>query len=281
MMRLTPGGPFDAERVLPPEVEKNLLAHFNLDLPLHEQFFLYIWRLLHFDFGPSFTVVDFDVADLILSSFPVSLQLGGIAILIAIFIGCPLGAYAAYNQNSVKDYSIMGFSVLGIVIPTFVSAPLFTLFFGVTLKWLPVQGWNDGAWNHLILPITSLSLPYIGIMARIMRSSMIEVLNSQYIRTAKAKGLNSQIVLFRHGLRAAILPVVSYLGPAIAGIITGSVVIERVYALPGLGRYFVDYALNRDYQVVMGVVVFFGTLIVLMNLLVDIAYRFIDPKIGD
>ena len=231
------------------------------------------------DFGPSFKYPDWTVNQLIYQGFPVSLWLGSWAMLIAVIIGTLVGSFAALKQNTWLDYLATGMSMTGISIPSFVTAPMFTLLFAVILKWFPAGGWNDGAFMNLVLPVTALSLPQIAIISRIMRGSMIEVLRSNYIRTAKAKGIPTRIVLFRHALRPALLPVISYLGPATAGIITGSVVIEQIFSLPGLGSYLVKGALNRDYTLVLGSVILVGALIIAFNFIVDILYAVIDPKI--
>ncbi|MDT8895109.1 oligopeptide ABC transporter permease OppB [Halomonas sp. I1] len=279
LMRIAPGGPFDGERALPPEIEANLMAAYHLDEPLPMQYLRYMGNLLQGDFGPSFKYKDFSVTELILQGFPVSLEIGGLAILLALLLGLPLGVIAALKRNSTVDYLVMGTALAGIAIPNFVIAPILALVFGVLLAWLPAGGWNGGALPNLVLPVIALSIQQIAYIARMMRASMIEVLGSHYIRTARAKGLAESQVIWRHALRPALLPVTSYLGPAVAGIITGSVVIEQIFGIPGIGRYFVQGALNRDYTLVMGTVVFYGALIVLMNLLVDLIYSALDPQI--
>ncbi|MEO1855014.1 oligopeptide ABC transporter permease OppB [Chromohalobacter israelensis] len=279
LMRIAPGGPFDGERQLPPEIEANLKAAYHLDEPLPQQYLRYMGNLLQGDFGPSFKYKDFSVTELIAQGFPVSLEIGGLAILLALLVGLPLGVVAALRRNSGLDYAVMGAALAGIAVPNFVIAPILALVFGVLLAWLPAGGWNGGALPNLILPVIALSIQQIAYIARMMRASMIEVLGSHYIRTARAKGLSERQVIWRHAIRPALLPVTSYLGPAIAGIITGSVVIEQIFGIPGIGRYFVQAALNRDYTLVMGTVVFYGALIVLMNLLVDLLYSALDPQI--
>ena len=279
MMRAAPGGPFDKERNLPPEIEANILRAYNLDKPLIEQYFDYVGNLLVLDFGPSYKFRDFTVTELIFQGFPASLQIGGMAIILAILIGVSLGAVAALRQNSGTDYAVMGLAMTGIAIPNFVMAPFLTLIFGVYLSWLPVAGWGEGSFYNKILPVIALALPQIAYIARLTRGSMVEVLNSNYIRTARAKGLKEELVVNRHALKGALLPVVSYLGPATAAVVTGSVVIETIFDVPGIGRYFVNGALNRDYPVVMGVVVFYATLIITLNLIVDVLYSFLDPKL--
>jgi oligopeptide transport system permease protein len=279
MMRIAPGGPFDSDRALPPEIEKNVMAAYNLDQPLLLQYRDYLLGVLQGDFGPSFKYRDFTVAELLIAGFPVSLEVGGIAILLAIVIGIGLGTLAALRQNSGLDHAVMATAMTGITIPNFVMAPLLTLIFGVYLSWLPVAGWNDGAPRNLILPVIALALPQIAYIARLTRGSMIEVLHANYIRTARAKGLRERLVVVRHALRGALLPVVSYLGPATAQLVTGSVVIETIFGIPGIGRYFVQGALNRDYTLVMGTVITYGALIILLNLVVDLLYGLLDPKV--
>ncbi|MFV3073864.1 oligopeptide ABC transporter permease OppB [Niveispirillum fermenti] len=279
LMHSAPGGPFDSERVLPPEIEANLKAAYNLDKPVWQQFLIYLGNALQGDFGPSFTYKDFTVSELIGTGFPVSLRLGLSAIALAVVIGCTLGIIAAMRQNSKTDYSIMGVAMVGITIPNFVMAPLLTLVFGIYLGLLPVAGLGDGSMRHLVLPVVALALPQIAIISRLTRGGMVEVLRSNFVRTAHAKGLPERLIITRHTLRAALLPVISYLGPAVAGLVTGSVVIEQIFGLPGIGRYFVQGAINRDYTLVMGTVITYGSLIVLMNLLVDLVYGLMDPRV--
>ena len=279
MMRLAPGGPFDRERMLAPAVEANIKKAYNLDQPLIVQYGLYLSKALRGDLGPSFKYQDYSVVELIQNGFPVSFEIGIAAILLALIVGGGLGIFAALRQNSGVDHAVMATAMIGITVPNFVMAPLMTLILGVYLRLLPVGGYGGGSVRNLILPTVALALPPVAYIARLTRASMIEVMRSNYIRTARAKGLPGRLVVGRHALRAAFLPVVSYLGPAIAGIITGSVVIETIFGIPGIGRYFVQGALNRDYTLVMGVVIFYGALIILLNLLVDLAYGVLDPKI--
>jgi oligopeptide transport system permease protein len=281
MIRLAPGGPFSSERAVPPEIEANLNRVYHLDQPLIIQYLLYLKSVLLGDFGPSFSYKDYSVTELIWNGFPVSMQLGFTAVFLAILIGSALGTLAALNQNRTADYSVMAVAMTGITIPNFVMAPLLTLVLGVYLRVLPVGGWGDGVQlQYKILPIVALALPQIAYVSRLTRGSMIEVLRSNYIRTARAKGLSEWITVTRHAARAAFLPVVSYLGPASAGVLTGSVVIEQIFSIPGIGRYFIQGALNRDYTLVMGVVIFYGVLIIGFNLLVDILYGVLDPKLA-
>jgi len=286
MMRAAPGGPFDSERRLPPEVERNIKAAYDLDKPVVQQYFLYLGKLAHGDLGPSYKNKDFTVTQLIATGLPVSVRLGLCAMTLALLLGTLLGVMAALRQNRWQDYSVMGVAMLGITIPTFVTAPLLTLVFGiygVTILGhdlsLPVGGWNGGALANMILPVTVLALPQIAVVSRLMRGSMIEVLRANYIRTARAKGLPVTRIVLRHALRAAVLPLVSYLGPALAAILTGSLIVEQIFGLPGIGRYFIQGALNRDYTLVLGVVICYATLVILLNLLADIAYGILDPKV--
>jgi len=278
MIRMAPGGPFDTEKALPPEIRANLDAKYHLDEPLLQQYFRYLGQIVTLDFGPSFQYKDWTVNELIAQGFPVSLTIGGLAMLVAFFLGTLVGITAALRQNSGVDYSIMGVAMLGISIPNFVVAPLLILVFAVYAGWLPAGGW-EWSFRHMLLPVLTLSLPVVAYIARLTRGSMIEVLHSNYIRTARAKGLPERIVILRHALKPALLPVISFMGPATAGLITGSVVIERIYSIPGLGSYFVQGALNRDYTLVMGVVIFYGVIIVLMNFIVDLLYAWLNPKI--
>jgi oligopeptide transport system permease protein len=286
MMRAAPGGPFDSERRLPPEVERNVKAAYDLDKPLTQQYLIYLGKLAHGDLGPSYKNKDFTVTQLIATGLPVSARLGLSAMALALLLGTALGVSAALKQNRWEDYSVMSVAMLGITIPTFVTAPILTLIFGIygiTLLGhefsLPVGGWNGGALRNMILPVTVLALPQIAIVARLMRGSMVEVLRANYIRTARAKGLPVSRIVLGHALRAAALPLVSYLGPALAAILTGSLIVEQIFGLPGIGRYFVQGALNRDYTLVMGVVICYAALILLLNFLADVAYAILDPRV--
>ncbi len=278
LIRVAPGGPFDTEKVLPPEIRANLDAKYHLDDPLLEQYFRYLGQIVRFDFGPSFQYKDWTVNELIAQGFPVSLTIGGLAMVLAFVLGTMIGILAALRQNTYADYSVMGVAMMGISIPNFVVAPLLILVLAVYVGWLPAGGWE---WSprYMVLPVITLALPVIAYIARMTRGSMIEVLHSNYIRTARAKGLPARVIITRHALKPALLPVISYMGPATAGLITGSVVIERIYSIPGLGSYFVTGALNRDYTLVMGVVIFYGLVIVLLNFVVDMLYAWLNPKI--
>jgi oligopeptide transport system permease protein len=286
MMRIAPGGPFDSQRRLPPEIEQNVKAAYNLDKPVYQQYFIYLGKLAHGDLGPSYKNKDFSVNEMIADGLPVSARLGLSAMFLAVVIGLAMGTMAALRQNKASDYSVMFVAMIGITVPTFVMAPILTLVFGVygvsLLGYdisLPVGGWNGGALRNMILPVIVLALPQIAVIARLTRGSMVEVLHSNYVRTARAKGLSSVQVVLRHALRAAVLPLVSYLGPAIAGILTGSLVVEQIFGIPGIGRYFVQGALNRDYTLVMGVLIYYATFVILLNLLADLLYAILDPRV--
>lgn len=279
VIRLAPGGPFDDEQTLPPEIKANLEAAYGLDRPLLEQYGRYLAGLVQGDFGPSFKFKDFTVTELIAQGLPVSLLLGFFAILLAIGVGVPLGTLAALRQNSAVDYGIMGVAVIGIALPSFVIGPLFALIFGLYLRWFPVAGWESGDLTYLVLPVITLALPVIAYIARLTRGSLLEVLRTNFVRTARAKGLTERQVIVRHALRPALLPVVSYLGPATAFVITGSLVVETVFGLPGSGRYLVQGAINRDYTLVMGMIVVYGGLTLLLNLISDLLYGWLDPRV--
>ncbi len=279
LIRIAPGGPFDEDKALPPEIMANLEAKYNLDQPLIIQYFLYLGSVARGDLGPSFQYSDFTVNELIAEGFPVSIRLGASALALALFFGVLIGTIAAWRQNSRLDYALMGSAMTGIAIPNFVLAPILILFFAVYAGWLPAGGWGGGQLRNMVLPVIALALPYMAYVARLTRGSMVETLRSDFVRTARAKGLPEWKILGKHSLKVALLPVVSYLGPAAAAIITGSVVIEQIFGLPGMGRYFVQGALNRDYTLVMGVVIVIGVLIVVFNLIVDIIYALIDPRI--
>jgi oligopeptide transport system permease protein len=278
LMRLAPGGPFDLERPLEAKVMENLNRIYKLDRPLVEQYWLYLNAVLHGDFGPSFIMRDFSVAELFRSGLPVSMTLGSLAIILAILVGGSLGSIAALRQNSMADYLVTGLGTMGLTIPNFVVAPVFQIVFGLTLAWLPVAGWADGSVRNLVMPVIVLALPQIAIVARMTRAAMIENLRSNHIRTLRSLGLPWPVIV-RHALRGASLPVISYLGPAAAALLTGSVVVETIFGLPGIGRYFVEGALNRDYTLVMGTVVVVAVFVLLFNLVVDILYAFVDPRI--
>jgi oligopeptide transport system permease protein len=281
MMRLAPGSPFDTERALAPEIRAQLMAYYGFDKPLFFQFLDFLKGLVTFDLGPSLIYKDQSVSEIIGSGFPVSIVVGLSALILAAGIGIPLGLIAALKQNTAPDYTIMAIAMAGICIPSLVVGPILSLVFGVYLGWLPTAGLDLGEMTvpTLLLPVVTLSLAQIAIISRLVRSSAVEVLRSNFVRTARAKGLPEIQVLSKHALRAALLPLVSYLGPACAGLITGSVVVETVFQLPGIGKNFVTSALQRDYPVVMAVVVLYAGLIILLNLLADLAYGLLDPKV--
>ncbi len=279
MMRLAPGSPFTGEKNLPPAVMANIEAKYHLNDPLWLQYLHYLQQLLQGDFGPSFKYKDYTINELLAQALPVSVELGIYAFIVAVILGVTAGIIAALKQNSVFDYTLMTFAMVGVAVPSFVKAPLLVLIFAVTLKWLPAGSWNDGALPNIILPVTALSAGYIASIARIMRGSMIETMNSQFIRTARAKGLPMRHIVIKHALRPAMLPVISYLGPAFVGIITGSIVIETIFGLPGIGQLFVNGALNRDYSLVLSLTILVGVLTIVFNAVVDILYALIDPKI--
>jgi oligopeptide transport system permease protein len=279
LMRAAPGGPFDDERALPPEIEANLQAAYGLDQPVTAQFARYLGGLVRGDLGPSFRMKDFTVAELIGRGLPVTLGIGAAALLLGIGLGVPLGLVAGLRQNGWADHAVMSVALVGIAVPNFVVAPVLALVFGLYLGWLPVAGWEPGSAKHLVLPVITLALPLVAYLARLTRGSLLEVLQAPFIRTARAKGLDPGVILRRHALKPTLLPVVSFLGPAAAALLTGSLVVEQVFGLPGVGRYFVQGAINRDYTLVMGMVVFYASLILLLNLAVDLLYGWLDPRI--
>ena len=278
LMRLAPGGPFSLERPLPPQIMANLMAYYKLDQPLWAQYLDYLKGLATGDLGPSYVYRDFSVDELLLQGLPVSIQLGASALILATLIGCTLGTIAALRQNRPADYGVMAVALVGITIPNFVMAPALTLLFAIYFDLLPAGGWGEGALINKILPVFALALPQIAVIARLTRGGMIEAMRSNHIRTAQAYGLPSRVVVGR-ALRGAILPVISYLGPAAAALLTGSVVIESIFGVPGIGRHFVQGALNRDYTLVMGTVVTVAIFVVMFNLIVDILYAWLDPKV--
>ena len=279
IVRLAPGGPFDQEQALPPQIRSNLDRLYGLDQPLALQYLHYLGGLLRGDFGPSFKQRDFTVGELIAQGLPVSLTVGAAAILLAVLIGIPLGVGAALRRNTAADYGITGLVVLAIALPSFVVGPLLAMVFGLYLHWVPVAGWEEGAPRYLVLPILTLALPVIAYVERITRGSLLEVFRANYVRAARARGLGEMRVLWRHALRPALLPVVSYLGPATAYVVTGSLVVESVFGLPGTGRYLVQGAINRDYTLVMGMITVYGALTLALNLVADLIYGWLDPTV--
>ena len=282
IMKAAPGGPFSADRNIPPEVLANINKAYHLDEPILKQYVRYLGNILKGDFGPSFRYKDYTVNQLIGNTLPNSLLLGVTSLCCALFFGLLVGFVSAVKQNSPADYASMSVAVIGISVPLFVVGPVLMYIFAVKLKWLPTSGWITGrqGLKTLVMPALALSLPYFAYIARLSRASILEVLRSDYIRTAYAKGLSYPTVLFKHALKGAMLPVISYLGPAFAGIITGSVVIEKIFLVPGLGTFFVQSALNRDYTLIMGTVVMYSIILILMNFIVDILYAVIDPRIS-
>jgi len=279
LTRLAPGGPFDEEQSLPPEIRANLEAAYGLDQPVYVQFGRYVQGLLHGDFGPSFKFRDFTVSELIADGLPVSLAIGFAALLLALAIGIPAGILAALTRGGLADRLVMTLAVAGISVPVFVIAPLLMLVFGIWLRWLPVAGWVPGRPADLILPVVTLALPVIAYVARLTRGSLLETLRATWIRAARARGLPERTIILRHALPAALLPVVSYFGPAAAAVLAGSLVVETLFGLPGMGRHLVQGALNRDYTLVMGMVIVYAALMILLNLLADLVYAWLDPRI--
>ncbi len=277
IMRVAPGGPFSKERSMTEEVRKSLEAKYHFDKPLWQQYLIYMQGLLSGDLGPSFQYEGRTVNEIVADGFGTSLELGAWAMALAVVLGLSAGIVAGWRQNSWLDHLLMSFSMTGISIPNFVMGPLLVLLFSLTLHWLPVAGWRGP--RYTVLPVVALALPYTAYIARLSRAGMLEVIRTDYIRTARAKGLPERLVVLRHALRAAIMPVVSYLGPASAGILTGILVIESIFSIPGLGRYFVLSALNRDYTVVLGVMLIYSVMLVSFNLLVDLAYGVLDPRV--
>lgn len=279
MVHAAPGGPFDDERVLPTDVAANIQAAYHLDEPLPQQFTRYMAGLLRGDLGPSYRYRDYTVSELIGSGFPISLQLGVLAMALALLVGISSGTVAALKQGSMLDRVVMSLAMTGISIPVFVVAPVLVLLLAVKLQWLPA-GWSgESGFAKFVLPVITLALPQIAYIARLTRASMIDVLGCDFIRTARSQGLGSKAIIRVHALKPAMLPVLSYMGPAIAAILTGTVVVEEVFGIPGLGQFFVRGALNRDYTLVLGIVIFYAALIISLNLVVDILYGFIDPRV--
>ena len=280
LMHFAPGGPFTSERPLPPQVLANIEARYGLDQPLWKQLWDYLYNIVvHFDFGPSFKFKDRDVNDIIAQGFPISLTYGMLSFIVATLVGVGLGIAAAIRHNSWIDYFAVGLGIAAQALPNFIMGPILILTFTLWLGWLPGGGWNGGQWQYLIMPVIALATSYMGSIARITRSSMLEVLNSNFIRTARAKGLPTRTVIWRHALKPTLLPVVSYLGPVFVYVLTGSVFVDIYFSTGGLGQAYVGSALSRDYAVLLGVTILYGVLTVLVNLLTDLAYAWFDPKI--
>jgi oligopeptide transport system permease protein len=279
LLHAAPGGPFDSQKTIPPAIKANIERMYHLDEPLYKQYVRYLGSIARGDFGPSYQYRDTTVNQIVRDGFPIDAVIGGLAIGLALLVGVPIGIMAALRRNTVFDYLPMGLSMFGISLPVFVVAPILILIFAVNLHWLPAGGWVSNSPSHVILPAAALAAPYIAYVARLMRGSMVEVLNSPFILMARAKGLPPRLVILRHALKPALMPLVSFLGPAVAGVITGSIVIETIFGLPGIGRAFVDGALNRDYTLVLGVTILYGALIVAFNLLADLSYSVLDPRV--
>lgn len=281
-IRLAPGGPFDLEKALPKQIKENIEKKYHMNEPLFVQYTRYLFDVVRGDLGPSFRYRDYDVNYYIGKSLPNSLILGSLALLVAIIIGINIGILSALRQNTWIDYSSMSFAVIGISIPAFVLGPVLMYVLALKLKLLPTSGWISGRHGMitLILPVMTLSYYYIANIARLSRASIIETLRSDYIRTARAKGLRESVVIFKHVLKGAVLPVVSYLGPAFAGVVTHSVVVETIFRVPGLGSFFVKSAFNRDYTMIMGTAIVYSVILLLANFIVDIVYAFLDPRIS-
>lgn len=279
MVRAAPGGPFDTDRVLPVEVAANIERAYHLDEPLPQQFRRYLTGILRGDFGPSFRYSDYTVAELVRGALPVSVRLGVMAMLLALCVGMSAGLLAALRRNTLTDRIVSAIAMTGVSVPVIVIAPLLVLFFAVQLGWLPA-GWSSsrGA-SRWVMPIIALALPQIAFIARITRSSMIEVLESEFIRTARAQGLATATIIRYHAMKPALMPLLSYLGPAIAGIVTGAIVVEQIFGIPGLGKLFIQGAQNRDYTLVLGLVILYATVIILLNLIVDLFYGVLDPRV--
>jgi oligopeptide transport system permease protein len=278
MMRVAPGGPFSGNRRVDPAFQKLMEDAYHLNDPLWEQFGRWLWGVLHFDLGPSLKLRDYDVAELIRIGLPTSLELGAWAMLISTLVGIVLGIAGALRRNGPIDYSAGAIAMVGVAIPIFVIGPVLQIVFGLQLRWLPVAGWTD-AWQSRILPVLTLSLPNIAYVSRLMRSSMIETARTNYVRTARAKGIGERRTILKHALKGALMPVIAYLGPATAVTVTGSVVVETIFGVPGIGRYFVVGAANRDYPLVMGVTLLFGAIVILANLVTDLVRAMLDPKV--
>ncbi len=281
LIRIAPGGPFDAERRPPEQVIKNIEAKFNLDAPLHIQYLRYIGDIARGDLGPSFRYQDHDVNYYIANSLPNSLLLGFVALGLALLLGVNAGIISALNQNTWIDYVAMAIAIIGITVPLFVIGPVLMYFFALQWDILPTSGWITGryGWVTILMPAVTLAMRPFATIARLSRASMLEMLRSDYVRTAQSKGLRDSVIIVKHVLKGSLLPVVSYIGPAFAAIVTGSVVVEQIFRVPGLGRFFVQSALNRDYTLIMGTVIVYSVILVLMNFIVDIIYSFLDPRI--
>jgi oligopeptide transport system permease protein len=278
LVHSAPGGPFSADKAVPPEVLKALETQYNLDQPLWQQYISYLGDVLHGDFGPSFKYPGRTVSELIASGLPATAELAVYAMLVALIIGASAGVFAAARPNSMQDYIPMSAAMLGICMPSFLLGPLLVLIFGINLEWVPVSGWGDAPGDK-ILPAITLGTGYAAYIARLSRGGMLEILSQDYIRTARAKGLSEPLVIAKHALRGGLIPVVAFLGPAFAGLVGGSFVVETIYQIPGLGRFYVQAAFNRDYTMILGTTIFFATLIILFNLISDMLTIWLNPKL--
>ncbi len=282
IIRIAPGGPFDTERRLPDEIIRNIEKKYHLDEPLVKQYGRYLLNVVTGDLGPSYRYPDHDVNYFVAHSLPKSLLLGSIALSISVILGLSVGMISAVKQNSWVDYTAMSWAVIGITVPLFVIGPVLMYIFAMKLHVLPTSGWITSKYGAatLVMPVITLSFPYFAYIARLSRASILEILRSDYVRTARAKGMGESIIMFKHVLKGGLLPVISYLGPAFAGIVTGSVVVERIFRIPGMGQFFVQAAFNRDYTLLMGTVIVFSVILILMNFIVDIVYGWLDPRIS-
>ena len=279
MVRAAPGGPFDSERQLPPDIEANIERAYHLDEALPQQFLRYINGVIRGDLGPSYRYRDFSVSEIIAGAIPVTMKIGLLAILLSMIVGISAGLAAGMRKNTFLDRLITGVAMIGISVPVFVFAPLMVLVFAVTLKWLPASYSGSSGADRLLLPVIALALPQIAYIARLTRASLIDVMNSDYVRTARAQGLKTASIIRYHALKPTMLPLVSYLGPAFAAVLTGSVVVEHVFGIPGVGRFLVTSATNRDYTLVLGITIFYAAMVIVLNLVVDLFYAFLDPRI--
>lgn len=279
LIRAAPGGPFDEERVLPPEVAENIARAYHLDESLPQQFTRYVNGLLRGDLGPSYRYRGYGVSEIIAGAAPLSFLLGGVSLVLAVLVGGLMGALAALRRNTLVDRVLSGIAMSGISIPVFVIAPLLVLLFAVHLGWLPASFTGSESASRFVLPVLALALPQIAYVARLVRASLIEVFESDFVRTARSQGLSTAAIVRHHAWKPAVMPLLSYLGPAVAAILTGSVVVEQIFGIPGLGQFFVNGALNRDYTLILGLVIFYAVLVIVLNLLVDLAYGLIDPRI--
>jgi oligopeptide transport system permease protein len=279
MVHSAPGGPFDDQRVLSPDIERNVERAYHLDESLPQQFWRYLNGVIRGDLGPSYRYRDYTVSELIGNSLPLSMRLGAMAMAMALFVGISAGLIAALKKNTLIDRLVIGIAMIGISVPVFVIAPLMVLVFAVFLGWLPASWTGGSGADRLLMPVIALALPQIAFIARLTRASMINVMNADYIRTAKAQGLGTMSIVRYHALKPAMLPLMSYIGPAIAGVLTGSVVVEQVFGIPGVGQFFIQGALNRDYTLVLGITIFYAAIVIALNLMVDLIYGFLDPRI--